>query len=104
MGAPRYTTPVEEFTIQGFDLTHADVYVTYKQGNVIVTFNNPEVTYEDDTTTVRVHFSQEQSSQFKADRDVDVQINWMLDDERNATEIKTVVFNKNLLEQILEGD
>jgi len=105
MSVRRYTTPVTEFIIEGVNLSLAEVYVTFEQGRVEHTFTGDDVSVnydaENNRTVINVHFSQELSSLFKAEKEGEVQINWMLDGERNATEIKTILFTRNLLEKIL---
>lgn len=98
----RYTTPTHELTVKGVDLTGCDVYVTYKQARNVLTISDPEVEFDGKDTVVTVELSQIQSASFKTG-DATVQINWVTPQgARDATNIKQVRIEQNLLEEVVE--
>lgn len=101
----RYTTPTQELTVQGIDLTDMDVYVTYMQDECRKVTMRPEaVAYDADSgnTTVTVSLSQLQTAQFKPGKRAQVQVNFIdADGKRNATTVREVNITQNLLDEEL---
>ena len=101
----RYTTPTQELTVRGIDLTDMDVYVTYVQGECRkVTMQPEEVAYDADSgnTTVTVSLSQLQTAQFKPGKRAQVEVNFIdADGKRNATAIREINITQNLLDEEL---
>lgn len=103
--ARRYTTPIETFLVKNHDLTGADgVKVTFsnKIRNVKLTIDNPTLTAVQNDTEVSVHLTQTQTAVFLGGEDVDVEVNWLDDGERMATEIGAIAWKENLLDEVWE--
>lgn len=98
----RYTTPIEELTVEDIDLTLADIYVTLKQGDRKLTYtgNQLGVEYNGKDTVISLHLAQEESGSF-AVGSIWVQVNWTLDGERNATEKVRVEVQDNLHDSVI---
>ena len=104
--ARRYTTPIETFLEKNHDLTGADgVKVTFsnKIRNVKLTIDNPTLTAVQNDTEVSVHLTQTQTAVFMGGEDVDVEVNWLDDGERMATEIGAIAWKENLLDEVWES-
>ena len=105
----RYTSPTQELIVEGVDLTQADVFVSYKQGQTQLNISGEDLTIETVSagqrtdTKISVYMSQEMTAQFVADKDVDVQVNWLEDGQRNATTIARVSVQRNLLEEVIHA-
>lgn len=103
----RYTSPTQELEVENVDLTQSDVYVTYTQGRTVLTVSNEDIEMEsvvvdDQTNTlISVYMSQEATAAFKINEDIEVQVNWLTDGERNATDIARVGVKRNLLEEVI---
>lgn len=98
-----YTTPTYIFTVEGIDLSEADVYVTFKQNDTILTFN-PTATYADNVSTMEVAMTQAETGRLKPFPLVQVQINWMLNGDRNATNVEYIIPNQNLIDEVITGE
>ena len=105
----RYTSPTQELIVEGIDLTNAEIYVSYRQKCVSLVFSGDDLQVEAVTedertdTKISVHMSQEMTAKFRADEDVEVQVNWILDGQRNATIIAKFGIQRNLLEAVIES-
>lgn len=111
----RYTTPTQELTIDGVDLTESSVYVTYRQGDRVQTFTGNDITVEQIIkpgteesehptvlgTKISVFFTQEITSVFSEREDIRVQVNWLDGKKRNATVIARCKVDGNLLEEVI---
>lgn len=99
----KWTSPTEEFTVKGIDLTESDVYVTFQQGETKSTFSgeNITVTAQGDDTVIAVRLSQTVTGAFTDDA-IHVQINWMMDGERDGTDIVTFIPTPNLYDEVIE--
>ncbi len=96
----RYTTPTEQYSVNGIDLSSAEIYVTYRQGDVVKTFRPINVEYDGEATTFEVELSQIETSDLEVGK-ADLQINYILDSKRAATLVKTVYIGTQLLEKEL---
>lgn len=96
----RFTTPTFTMVINGFDLSEATVYVTFKQINTVVTVESPTVTYADGKSTLEVTLTEEQTGMLHVGN-AQVQVNWVKDGVREATEVVTKKITDNLLEAVL---
>ena len=100
----QYTTPTIQLLVKGVDLTAADdVWVTFADRTraIILTLDSPTVAASGDDTQVSVTLTQAQTAQFIANTLSDVQVNWMDDSARYATDIASVNVYENLLKEIL---
>ena len=103
----QYTTPTLTITVKGVDLTAADsVWVTIanKERNVVITKDEPTLTVSGSDTTCTITLSQEETRRFAAKSKVDIQVNWMTDAVRCATDIASVTAFENLLKEIIEPE
>lgn len=99
----KWTSPTQELTVEGIDLTSADVYVTFQQGDETLTFSGEDITvaYEDPDTVITVHLTQEQTGVF-TNKAILVQVNWVQDGERDATDIVWFNPTENLYKRVIE--
>lgn len=102
--AIQYTTPIEQFVIEGTDLTNCRVWVSYQQGKRELDVEATSITFDESDSTIAVQLTQEQSAIFRAGK-VMIQVNWItFDGYRGATEIKEVMWLPNLLEHEVSYD
>lgn len=99
----RFTTPTIPLTVDK-DLTGADIYVTFSQGGVKLTKQNPEYTIEDSKTSLSVPLTQEETAKFTgSETKVNIQVNWIYPSgKRGATDIQSVKSLTNLLNEVIE--
>lgn len=106
----RYTTPTHTIVVCGYDLTDCDVVVSYRQriGNSTntnrVDVENPTATYDGTDTTLAVPLTQLQTGGFKAGVYAQVQVNFMEDGVRKATEMASIVIDENLLDEVMDSE
>lgn len=101
MSAPRGTTPTLTltFTDQGLDLTAADkVYVTFDFGGEQLTKESEDLTIG--AKTIGVHLTQAETLAFP-EGSVDIQVNWLIDAERYASEVVRYPFSRQLIDEVL---
>ena len=98
----RYTTPPIQLLVKDTDITSADVYVTLRQGDTVLTLsgNSLTVAASGDDTSVIFQLTQEQAGQFKK-ANAEVQVNWLSGGIRYATGIQKVAIFDNLLEEVI---
>lgn len=102
------TTPT--FTLRlkrtyNVDLASAqNIYVTFKQGNTILSKDRSNITIVDGKT-ITVTLTQEESLNFSLDKKIEMQLNWTYIDggitKRAATKVITINLEKQLLTQVL---
>lgn len=99
----KWTSPTQELTVEGINLTSADVYVTFRQDGNTLTFSGEDLTmaYTEPDTTITVHLTQEQTGAFNS-KLILVQVNWVQDGQRNATNIVSFKPMENLYKQVIE--
>lgn len=97
------TTPT--FTLKlkrsyDIDLTQVSkIYVTLKQGNVLLNKTGSAVSVVD-AKTVQFSLTQEESLNLSIDKSVELQLNWVYaNGKRAATKIITIELEKQLLKQ-----
>ena len=105
----RFTTPALTLVVRGIDLTGMDaVTVSLRQrigraeSTHAVDVDDPTMTYDGTDTTIAVTLTHEQSGGFVEGADVEVQVNWMDDDARDASTIGRVPWSRNLLAEVME--
>lgn len=99
-----FTTVPQVFFIPEHYLSDADIYVTYRDRNrkLILTIKNVIVTeLEDKGSYLEFELTQQQTSLFSNYKSIDVQVNWIKDDKRYATKIKTIPVYENLIKEVL---
>lgn len=100
----RYTTPTHTIIVSGEDLSSASVWVTYRQGNNVVTVESPEVVYTDGRSTISVVLTEKDTSALNVGN-AKVQVNWVIDGVREATEAVSIKITENLLEdELVQSD
>lgn len=99
----RYTSPTQELLVEGVNLTASEVFVSYKNGDLRLTFTGADIEMEavESDTIIRVWMSQETTALFNLKKDLEVQVNWIEDGQRNATTIEKVTVARNLLEEVI---
>lgn len=82
-----------------------NVYVTLKQGTILLTKTGLDLNIVDDKT-VEVSLTQEESLNFVLDKAIELQLNWTYSDKgqvkRAATKIIQINLEKQLLKQVLD--
>lgn len=97
----RYTTPTLHVKIQDVDISDMSIYVTISQYENTVTLDNPTATYIGGNTELELDLSQVDTSGFIAGK-AKIQINWKdAEGKRNATTIKTIHIDDNLLKEVI---
>ena len=105
MSVPKLTTPT--FTLEfpetaSIDLTDADsVYVTFAYGGEILTKTGEALTVAE--KSVSVYLTQAETQQFPVG-DVEIQVNWLADGNRFASEIVTYPISENLMNRVITSD
>lgn len=100
----RGTTPTFQLKLKDetVDLTQTNnVYVTFSQQNVKINKDGEDLDVF--PHQVDVYLTQEESLKFKADANIDIQLNWTYDDgSRACTNIISIYVGKNLIGKVLE--
>lgn len=99
-----FTTPTIPLKVKGVDLTTADaVYVTFTDSvrGIVITKDSPTLTVSGSDTNVTVTLSQAETGQFGPKSRVDIEVNWMKNGMRGATEIGSVTCFENLLKEVI---
>lgn len=98
----QYTTPTITLTIDA-SLT-GTYYVTLQQGSTEITKtgNDLTVTAGEDSTTILMPLSQEETALFSDTAPVSVQVNIVNGSQRVATNIATFKSLRNLLDEVIE--
>lgn len=81
-----------------------DVIISFAQGSVLLEKNmdSPDVALDIENDTVNVHLSQEETGQFMAGKDANVQINILYEDtERDASAEATLSVLRNLHREVM---
>lgn len=98
----RFTTPTITLTVKGVDLTEKSVYVTFSQRDSALTVESPSMALVGEDTVISVPLSQFQTGGFSVGT-VDVQVNFIdANGNRDATTVKTIGVDRNLLAQVVE--
>ena len=104
----RYTTPTISLTVEGVDISSADIYATLEQGNIELTKSGTDLVVTTDThdsitdTIITMTLTQTESALFAFNKSVSVQVNWIFaNGSRDATEIKIVPVMRNLLDEVI---
>lgn len=98
------TTPTVSFEIKNYDLRGATVYVSFKQGNEILTKSGDDVlvSYEDETSTVICPLTQEETLAMKRGA-VIAQIRFIYSDgQAYATNEKTIDVERVIYPVVIE--
>lgn len=100
----RYTTPELNLEVIGYDLTGASVRVTIRQkvgpNEAVATISNPTLTKTDAGTLVTAKPTQAQTGEFVHGWAY-VQVNWMSNGTRLATELGTIEVVENLIDEVI---
>lgn len=103
MAITRWTTPQMTLLVKGVDITAYDVYVTIRQWNNEITVSGDDLamTATSDGTEITLMLTQEQAGSLNVKKFAQVQVNYMVGDVRNATEIANVNIYDNLLDEVI---
>lgn len=99
-----YTTASIAFVVSGVDLTDKHVWVTLSDmnGKRKITYENPQMSFDDPDTDIVIVMSQEESGSFKPGSRLKVQVNYMTPDGmRKATSKDSITVEENLIDQVL---
>lgn len=99
------TTPYLQFAIAD-DLSDASaIYFTVRQGNTLVinlTGDRITSTVDDDTTTVTVHLTQQETLKLDENKKVHIQVRWRdSDDEAHATKVYQALVSEALYKGVI---
>ena len=77
--------------------------MSYTQGKLKMTYSGDDISMEKDgeDTVIRVYMPQDVTAQFDVHKEVEVQVNWITDGQRDATIIAKVTVTRNLLEEVI---
>lgn len=110
MASKVFDTPTYNINISGADFTGCDVYVTFMQGRSRKVMFGPDdfdyVTVDAENQTVKVGctFSQEQSSVFKSDMNIEFQVTIVdPNDYRVTSDIHTAQFGRQLRQEVIRN-
>lgn len=105
-----YTTPTIPLTVEGIDLTSYDLYVTLEQVGKKLTKSGNDLNVTTQTvgqktnTKITFDLTQAESAMFNHRLGVDIQVNYIKDGVRKATDIKHISVMKNLLSEVIEDE
>lgn len=95
----RGTTPTFILTLQDADLTNTNVYVTFKQDELLLTKSGSDLSIEQNV--VSVYLSQEETLKFQRGN-LYIQVNWTFDNGKRAcSEVALVKVDNNLFNGVL---
>ena len=104
----RYTDTTHEIYVDGVCLENFPVYVTYRQNLVVVTLQYDRLSIEcgeyegteEPYTKIEVSLTQEDTARFR-EGDVEVQVNWLIDGKRYASEIGIAHATRNAQAEVV---
>lgn len=98
-----YTTPSVPLKISGRLIADSDIYVTFTHRNGTMNFKTPDITVTESgtDTLITVPFTQEQTAIFTVGEVISIEVNWMKNGNREATDIAYIKVTDNLLKEIL---
>lgn len=101
MSSFQYTTPSFTIQLEDGDLdNYKTVLITIKKGSDLLELSNNDLSIDDSKNKISFSLSQEQTSEYKGT--VSIQVNILYNNEtRRTSEIMSVVFGKNLHEEIM---
>lgn len=101
MSSFQYTTPSFTIQLEDGDLdNYKTVLITIKKGSDLLELSNNDLSIDDSKNEISFSLSQEQTSEYKGT--VSIQVNILYNNEtRRTSEIMSVVFGKNLHEEIM---
>ena len=106
----RFTTPTLPLTAEGLDLTSMDyvwVSISDKEHGIELVKGQEDFSdmiFDGEDTFIYVTLTQEETGAFIANTKAEVEINFMKDKMRDATEIKTICVKDNLLKRVMPGE
>lgn len=98
----KWTTPIQTIIVKDADLRVADsVYVTFSYKDKRWEFTDLTIESDGTDSTITVPLTQEITGEFPTAL-VAVQVNWMVGDNRYATDISRVTIELNLKDEVIE--
>lgn len=99
----RYSTPTIEIESDISFAEFTEIWVSFKQNNVILRKTKSEI--EINETIIKVRLSQEETAMFKSDEIVEVQIRWLSDNgSASGTNVVPIVFGRVLEDEVIKVD
>lgn len=105
----QYTTPTVQLEVEKVLIADKDVRVTFTFSNEayqteVITFGNDEITMTEDeaNTFIDVPFTQEQTALFRSGSIISIQVNWLNNGKRCATDTAYINVTEKLLKEIWE--
>ena len=98
-----YTTPTLSLKVKGVDITSAShVYVTLNNGTGSMTKDENDITMtlSGSDTVIELSLTQDETRLFRPNTRASVEVNWIEDSVRSATEIVNIVVENNLLKEV----
>lgn len=84
---------------------YKDIIISLSQNNVLIEkdTSSPDVAIDDENDIINMHLSQEETGQFKANKEVRIQVNILYnDEERDTTSEATIQALSNLHKEVME--
>lgn len=99
----QFTTPVLLLTVKDQLIADKEIWVTLKGIDTTLTLKTPAiyVTETEKDTNISVYLTQEQTAKFRPHESAAIQVNWMNETIRCATNIAYVRVADNILKEIL---
>ena len=97
----RFTTPPVTLLVKGVNILTADVYVTVKQNDNEINITDLQMSASGKDTKIVFSLTQEQAGSFLVNDFANIQVNWIKDSIRYATEIARVRVYQNLLDEVI---
>ena len=106
MTIERGTTQLITITIKGWDLTGCDIYVTFKQGNNVLTKTTMDsVVYANNQTKLKVTLTQGDTLRFADNADGQLQVRWVgSDGDARKTKVAPFRTDEALYEKTIEWE
>lgn len=104
----RYTDTTHRIYVDGVSLADFPIFVTYKQNHTTVTLQYSQLEVkngvyegtEEPYTLIEASLSQTDTAKFRKG-EVQVQVNWIIDGKRYASEIGNVYATRNLQTEVI---
>lgn len=105
----RYTDTTHEIYVDGVCLENYPIFVTYRQKLVTVVLEHDSISVtcgeyegtEEPYTKIEVNLTQEDTARFR-EGDVEVQVNWIIDGKRYASEIGIAHATRNVQAEVVQ--
>lgn len=101
-----WTTPTLELSVSDVDLTDMEeVIVSFRQGQVVQDYKKSEseltISVDGENSKVLVSMEQRGSGAFQAGIPVEVQVNWLVNGGRMASDVAVVTLERNVYKKVM---